>query len=202
MEVRLAAALAIGLAALASGCSGTSLPADSAVFSESAMPSTAVSEPATASPTPSVPEPSTPSAQPEASPTAVEEAVDELTSECLRARPRITNLDRYWSRYNGSGDEIFIELRFRVTNNCGATMKAFAGDVLIVDAFGDVLASGEWKESLRVKAGETATGRRGYGLVVSDWDDSAPILRDTPVSDLVVEFTPHTVVLANGERIW
>lgn len=120
---------------------------------------------------------------------AVENA--DLTLDCLVIEPLpytlVKNYDEY--RGKGAGEDLFVEQRLSVTNNCGKVVRGFKYDIEYLDEFGDDFSTGNGTQKVVIEVGQTKKTPGDYGFVIRRW--SKPEVIETFVktkkADVTVE---------------
>lgn len=100
-----------------------------------------------------------------------------------------------------NGDDIFVEVRLQLTNNCVGPVKGFSGNIDVTDLFEFSVVNGTVKETIAVKPGETKKTKSGMGYFVDKFDDGYQSLLDADPADLTITYSPIVVILRDGTRL-
>lgn len=162
--------------------------------------------PQSVSPEPAPTEESTTGASPVSpplTPTEVSKEPESDPSACLSVRPLPVKLRKGVDQYgfSSSGDDVFVEVRFELTNNCDQPVKGIKGEVSITDLFESPVINGNFQETIQIPVGKTVKTESGNGYFVSQFDNWYQSLLDANEDDLTVTYTPVVTILKDGTRL-
>ena len=139
----------------------------------------------------------------------IDERVEAYKSvSCLDNEPVAVKIRKNFDQYRGPGrgDDIWVEFRMKLTNNCGKDIKAVEVGATFEDPFGDViLNTQEEKFSKNIKDGKTwrtpdpAQSNRGY--LIRSTDDNFSAWNSVKPSDLKKTGKVKTILFKDGTSV-
>jgi len=128
-----------------------------------------------------------------------------VTLDCLEISPLPYKLQKNYSEFYGPGrgDDLFVETRGSVTNNCGKRIKGFKYDVSFVDDFGDEVLSGNGTVKKAVAPGATQKTPSNTGFTIRRAFDAEDIKTfvTSDEGDISVNFSITQILFSDGSSL-
>lgn len=128
-------------------------------------------------------------------------AATQLTLDCLAIRPLPYTVYENYSQFHGkgAGEDLFVETREEVTNNCGKDVRGFKYDVTFIDEFGDEFFSGNGTVRISIAAGGTKKTPKDQGFVIRSFldDKKMQIFMNTDPTDVTVELRATQILFTD-----
>jgi len=103
------------------------------------------------------------------------------------------------SNYRAGSYQDYITMKAAYQNDSGKEIRAFQGDVIFQDLFGDVIFESSLKITKPIKAGEKDTWE---GVIdYNQFLDTHQKLRNTEMKDMKILWVPKTIIFSDGTKI-
>jgi hypothetical protein len=126
-----------------------------------------------------------------------------LDATCLEGQNTFKKVYKNYSQFSGPGrgDDIWVESRVRLTNNCDKNVKAVTYKEVFTDVFGDTILSCEAKYTINIKKGTSKETPRDRGCLVNTYNDNFGSWETAKLRDISSSVVVDQIVFFDGSKI-
>lgn len=126
-----------------------------------------------------------------------------IDATCLEGRNTYKKVYKNYSQFSGPGrgDDIWVESRVKLTNNCDKNVKAVTYKEVFTDVFGDTILSCEAKYTINIKKGTSKETPRNRGCLVNTYNDNFGAWDTAKLRDITSNVVVDQIVFFDGSRI-
>jgi hypothetical protein len=123
-----------------------------------------------------------------------------LDARCLKGKVKSFRIVKNYSEYSGigRGDDIFVEERVTLKNECDKPVKAVEYSTVYKDVFGEQILSCSTKDTLSIPRGKSKTTPANYGCTIRKGSEYFQNWNTANKSDIETSVVPRKVIFKDG----
>jgi len=128
---------------------------------------------------------------------------DILSTTCLSGANIGMKIYKDYSQFSGPGrgNDIWVESRVRLTNNCDKPIKAVTYKEVFTDVFGDTILSCEAKYTISIKVDKSKKTPKERGCLIDSFNSNFAAWDTASKADITTDVVVDQIVFADGSSI-